>query len=297
MHTMIDGGSEADASQRHRRWRGGIALVTIVGLLAAAGCGDDDDSDSSASDSSGDDAEQVEGTTDSGDDVEAYCEAVLALETAPPPDIDFATATPEEIAAGIQAYAADTMRPLADEIVAAAPEELNDDIAAVDTALTEVEATGDIGAFDQPDAAAAADRLHQYDLDNCGWSAVDVTATNYAFDGLPAELPAGVVSIDMTNDGTDVHELVLFRKNDGVTLSAEELLALPQEEALQSVTQVGFQDLVSPGDTGYSVVDLEAGDYIAVCFLPMGMTSEDGPPPADTPPHFTQGMYAEFSVA
>ncbi|MGH9212714.1 MAG: hypothetical protein ACRD2C_18900 [Acidimicrobiales bacterium] len=293
MHTMIDGGAEATV---RRRWlRSGGALVAIVALLAAAACGDDDSDTTAAEDA--DDSADADEAAGSDTDLDAYCEAVLALEMAPPPDIDFATATPEEIAAGLQAHAADTMRPLADEVLAVAPDELADDLDAMDGALTELEATGDIAVFDQPEAAEASDRLHSFDLDNCGWTTTDITATNYAFDGIPDELPTGVTSFEMTNDGTDVHEFVLFRKNDGVTQSAEDLLALPPEEALQQVTQVGFQDLVSPGDASYSVVDLAAGDYVAVCFLPVGMTSEQEPPPADAPPHFTHGMFAEFTVS
>ena len=87
----------------------------------------------------------------------------------------------------------------------------------------------------------------------------------------------------------------------------------------------------SPGSQGYAVVDLDAGRYGMVCFIPVGTESLDeleGPeggespeatasptgaasptgtasPPAGgegegdggPPPHFTRGMVAEFSVA
>jgi hypothetical protein len=123
-----------------------------------------------------------------------------------------------------------------------------------------------------------------------------VTTTEYAFDGLPDTLDAGVTSFDLTNDGAEVHELVLLRKNDGVTETAEELLALPQAEALQKAMLLGVAGPVSDGNPAYVVADLEAGDYIAVCFIPVGTTSMDGPPPEGAP-HFTEGMVQEFTVS
>lgn len=45
----------------------------------------------------------------------------------------------------------------------------------------------------------------------------------------------------------------------------------------------------------YVVADLKPGDYVALCFIPMGMTNTDGPPP-DGPPHAMQGMVAESTV-
>jgi len=85
----------------------------------------------------------------------------------------------------------------------------------------------------------ASGTVHAYDVDNCGWNVVDVAASNYAFDGLPDELPAGETSFELTNDADEVHELVLLKKNDGVTQSAEELLAMPQEEAMTLAEMVG----------------------------------------------------------
>jgi hypothetical protein len=122
-----------------------------------------------------------------------------------------------------------------------------------------------------------------------------VTATNYAFTGLPDELPAGPTSFELTNDADEVHELVLLRKDDGVTQSAEELLAMPEEEAMDLATMVGSPAFAPPGDTAHTVKDLEPGDYIAVCFIPTGMTALDGPPP-DGPPHAMNGMVAELTV-
>ena len=66
--------------------------------------------------------------------------------------------------------------------------------------------------------------------DNCGYQVIDVTATDHAFDGIPADAEAGKTLIRITNDGTEYHEVVLQRVQQGETRSVEEILALPEEE-------------------------------------------------------------------
>jgi hypothetical protein len=274
----------------------GVRLVLGAGLvvaLLAAGCGGDDDD--TAADSSGDT------TTTTGDagatsDAAAYCDAELALETAGEPDVDFETMTAEQQAEAVKAFATDTLRPLVDDLAPTVPAELQQQFTALDGAVTQLETTGDTSAFDDPEVMAASEAAHAYDLANCGWTTQAVTTSEYEFDGLSATLSAGVTSFDLTNGGTEVHEMVLLRKNDGVTETAEELLALPQAEALQKATLLGTAGPVPAGQTAYVVADLEAGDYIAACFIPVGTTSLDGPPP-DGAPHFTRGMVSEFSVS
>jgi hypothetical protein len=268
--------------------RTALAAVAIA-TLVAAGCGDDDD------DTASDDAATAADAADAGGGGEAaYCEASLAIETAPEPDIDYPTATEEEIAAGLQTWADETMKPLVADAVAVTPDEIRPDVEIMTAAVDQM-AAGDPGAFDVPDVEAASDRVHQYDLDICGWTTQALQATEYSFANMPDELPAGTTSFELSNEGHEVHELILLRKNPGVTDSAEELLALPEEEAMAKATMLGSPAFAVPGESDYKVLDLEPGDYVAACFIPMGMTSDDGPPP-EGPPHFTQGMVAEFTV-
>ena len=180
---------------------------------------------------------------------DAYCDAALAIETAGEPDIDFETATEEEIAEATKTFAAETMRPLADDVLAAAPAELEADLQVQSDALDQVAETGDFSAFETPEVLAASEATHAYDLDDVRLDqpfAVD--AADYSFAGLPDEMDAGVVSFELTNGGTEVHEMVLLRKNDGVTESFDELLALPEEEAMEKVTMVGLAGPVPPGE-------------------------------------------------
>lgn len=264
--------------------------------MVAAGCGDDDDEDAAGTteetteETTEDPAETGEG------DLAAYCEGELELELAPPPDVDFATASPDEISEALKTYATDVIQPAAEGIAAAAPEEIATDLDVLVGAADEMASTGDPAIWEDPEVAAANEVVHQFDLDNCGWSSQEVTATEYGFDGLPGELPAGVTSFELANDGNEVHELLVMRRNDGVTESVDELLALPEEEAMAKVTMLGEPAFAPPGESAYAVFDLEPGDYIVACFIPVGMTSDDGPPP-DGPPHAMQGMVSEFTVS
>lgn len=283
---------QGDTDMQRQRFGRGFAAVAIVALIAA-GCGDDDSDSNSEADAAGEPA----AATGDGANVEAYCDAVLDVETAPPPDVDFESASPEEQAAALRAYATDTVQPLVAEARAAAPDEIADEAEVASQAFADMAETGDPSVTEQPDAVAAFATLHAFDLENCGWTRQDVTATEYAFAGLPDELAAGPVSFELGNDGSEMHELQLVRRNDGVTEPVEELLALPEEQVMSKVTPVGSGAFAPPGESGYMVVDLAAGDYIALCFVPTGMTGEDQPPAPDAPPHAAHGMVAELSVA
>ncbi len=280
----------------HRQWlTKSLAFAAILGLLAA-GCGDDDE----ASDDTGEDSATTADAASSGADPEpdlaAYCDAELALELAGPPDVDFDTASPEEMSAALSTYASGTIQPLAEDLVAVVPDEVAAEVDTLRGAVEEMASTGDPSIWESPEVSAAGETLHQFDLDNCGWNTQQVTATEYSYNGIPAELPAGVTSFELSNEGDELHELLLLRKNDGVTASAEDLLALPEEEAMAQVTELGEAAFAPPGDHEYTVLDLEPGNYIAVCFIPVGATSEDGPPP-EGPPHAMHGMVVEFSVS
>jgi hypothetical protein len=204
--------------------------------------------------------------------------------------------SPEAQAEFVKDYA-NGLQPFVERMASAAPDELASDIDVLTSAVDEVESTGDVDStFGRPEVGAADGNVHAFDLDNCGWTTRPVAVTEYAFD-LPSGLNAGVTSFELTNEGTELHELQLLRKNDGVTETADELFALSNEEILAKATLVGNVDALSPGESYYTVVDLEPGDYIALCTVQVGKTSEDATPPDDAPPHFTQGEISEFTVS
>ncbi|MGH9213054.1 MAG: hypothetical protein ACRD2C_20645 [Acidimicrobiales bacterium] len=127
---------------------------------------------------------------------------------------------------------------------------------------------------------------------------VTVTAAEYSFDGLPDTLDAGETTFELVNEGQEVHELIVYRRNDGTTQPVEELLTLPDDQVLELVTPVTTveQFTALPSETATGAVDLDPGDYIALCFVPVGLTDFESEPPAGAAPHAAHGMVAEFTV-
>ena len=147
---------------------------------------------------------------------------------------------------------------------------------------------------------------------------IDVIARDYSFNDLPTSVPVGT-SLTLTNEGAELHEMIVVRKNEGVTESFDELLALPEEEALTKVTTVGVL-FAAPGESASMAMDAtgapsattsiaigEEGDYFALCFIPQGTTempdfaAAPGASPGMSaapqgPPHFVLGMKQEFTV-
>jgi hypothetical protein len=285
-----------------RSVRGAVAVALVwTGVLLVAGCSDGGDSrsengrgDSGRADEGRPDDDRRGTTTAAGPGEASYCEAALALETPPAPEIDFATTTEEQQIEANRTHARETLRPLTDALVAAAPDELAADAGRVSEAVDELATSGDYAVFSQPDVDAARDNLHAYDLENCGWAVHRVTATDHAFDGVPDRMDPGPTSFELSNTGREVHELVLVRKHDDVNASTEEILEMPRSESQEMITEVGYA-YTAQGGTDYFVADLEAGDYIGACFVAVGTINPDAPP-AQAPPHSTQGMTFELTV-
>jgi hypothetical protein len=272
------------------RIRRALALVALAALAPAglAACGDDDETSS-------DTTEATDAEPGGGDgDLAAYCEATEEIETLPEPDVDFENGSEEEIAEGIKSYAAEVMRPVADRIVENVPEENADNIAILSAGVDELAETGDFEAvFGSEEREAASDRAHEFDLANCDWVEQPVNAVDYAFEGVPGTLEAGITSFEFTNSGEEEHEMVVIRKNADATETMEEILQLPEEEGQSKVTFVAANG-ASPGGSEYAIADLESGEYAMVCFIPVGTVGETE---GDGPPHFTQGMASYFTVS
>ena len=158
---------------------------------------------------------------------------------------------------------------------------------------------------------------------------VAVSGVEYAFVGLPTSVPAGT-ALTFTNDGVEMHEIVVNRLADDVTESFEELMALNESgvdlEAEGYIdTEFGDQMLLAvPGQTAEGAITLEReGRYVALCFIPTGLESAKleelgvdlstlGPDTDPStlspevqaylgevwanPPHMAQGMIQEFVV-
>jgi len=115
---------------------------------------------------------------------------------------------------------------------------------------------------------------------------VTVTAVNYAFT-LPDTIPPGVTTVRVVNGGTEIHHIQIIQLLEGRTLDSL-LAALHGPGSLPAwAVMIGGPNAVVPGDTAAATLDLPAGHYALVCFVP-------GP---DGAPHFTKGMARELEVA
>jgi hypothetical protein len=183
---------------------------------------------------------------------------------------------------------------LLEQLRTTAPDEIAD---TVDTAVTAFTEKGE-AAFEDPSFQAAIAAIDQFVIAECGYQAVDVAMADYSFDGIPERVGKGVVAFSLRNDGAELHEFTVGRLKGDATL--EDLLALPanaSEKAvgklLQPVRGGGF---AFPGQSDLALIDLkQTGKYVALCFIPVG-TTPDAPDGGSGPPHFHEGMAAEFTV-
>jgi hypothetical protein len=280
-----------------------VSLVAAAALLAGA-CGDDSPSGSAATTTAaGGGSAGTEAGGAGGAAQQTFCDAVIEAESifVAGPDTDAeGNPTPDGLA-----QFSEELQPLLADIETNAPEEISGEVdsvlAAVNTALEE----GDPAAVETEEFLKSDTALDRYVVDNCELDGVqDVKAIDYAYEGVPAKMPSGKVGIKFDNTGKEVHEAAVVRINDGVELSATELLELPEEEAMEKTEFKGVA-FAPPGDEAATVIDLEAGRYLMVCFIPVGTTSldqlmaahEGGGEAGAGPPHFTKGMVTEFEVS
>lgn len=143
---------------------------------------------------------------------------------------------------------------------------------------------------------------------------VEVGGVEYAFTGLPTSVPVST-TLTFTNEGAEIHEMVLDRIADGVTESFEELMALNASGVdlkAEGYIDTDFADqmlLAVSGQTAEGSITLDQeGRYVVLCFIPTGLETakleELGIDPSvlgpDTDPSTlsleAQGMIQEFDV-
>ncbi len=143
---------------------------------------------------------------------------------------------------------------------------------------------------------------------------VTITASNYAFEDVPANIPVGSTLAIKNVAKAELHEIVAFRLPDSETRTVGELMALPPDELTAAfggpprivmLQMPGSSDIIRPVGDGTLG---EPGRYVIICGIPTGAdpveyltaaaASPGGPPQgvAGGPPHLVHGMYAEFTV-
>jgi hypothetical protein len=152
------------------------------------------------------------------------------------------------------------------------------------------------GFFDTEEFGTAFSEVGSVANEECADEVIAVTAIDYGYEGLDAELSAGVYGVDFSNEGDEFHEMIVLRKGDDTTESFEEILALDEEAAMALVQEIGATFAPPGGESGGLFDMSEPGEYAAICFIPVGSTP-DAESESEGPPHFTQGMVAEFTVS
>lgn len=232
-----------------------LAVVAALSMLAAA-CGGEETPDGAG-------GEEV--------DLAAFCEGVIQGEARfnEGPEVD-EQGNPTE---GSLQQLRDDMAPLITEIEENTPEDIQSEIETVLNGVRDGLETGDPEAFQNPEFLEADIAVDEYVFENCEFETrQEFVAVDYEYEDIPETMDSGRVAFRMDNEGSEVHEAVVFRVNDDVDASVEDLLDLPQEESEEMVEFRGVM-FAGPGDSGYGVVDLEPGRYGFICFIPVGTTS------------------------
>jgi hypothetical protein len=111
-----------------------------------------------------------------------------------------------------------------------------------------------------------------------------VTASDYKFDA-PDQIPAGLVTVRLTNHGPSPHHVQLLRLGEGKTVA--DFQAAVQKGTMPTwALPAGGPNPPEVGGTSEVRMPLEAGEYVMVCFIP------------DTAgvPHMAHGMVRPLRV-
>ncbi len=135
-------------------------------------------------------------------------------------------------------------------------------------AVAELEVTGDTTDASLPDSDAS------------------ITAAEYSFE--PSGLEAGSNKIQFRNAGAQWHHLVIARMNPGATLEDVKRFYRTEEgEPPLQEDNVEETAVIDGGEEQLTEVDLTAGNYALLCFIPDR---------AGGPPHVAKGMISEAKV-
>ena len=114
-----------------------------------------------------------------------------------------------------------------------------------------------------------------------------LTLKDFSFD--LDSLSAGKHTVTVKNDGPQPHEATIVKLNDGVTVDTIKgmLTASPAPSGPPPWTDVGGVTGIAPGGTASFDVDLPAGNYAFICFVP---------DPATGKAHFELGMIGSLTI-
>lgn len=116
---------------------------------------------------------------------------------------------------------------------------------------------------------------------------IAIDAADFSYTA-PETMSAGWVRVNLTNSGQEPHHVQFLRLNDGVSVAQfEEALKQGEGPALGMTQQVGGVGAIAPGLSAQAVLNLPAGQYVILCFVPS---------PADGTAHHAKGMLKSLAV-
>lgn len=115
---------------------------------------------------------------------------------------------------------------------------------------------------------------------------LDATEYAYTFASGGPTVPAGPVTVELDNKGSEEHQATIIKLKDGKTF--DDLVALGNDPSKLATVVDGFggPNAVEGGHAGVTTQNLEAGSYYFACFIPA----------ADGVAHVAKGMLAPFTV-
>ena len=187
---------------------------------------------------------------------------------------DLGSGTPEQIQAIVKDFWS-AQEPILTSMQPA-PEPIKADVETLLALAHRGASNGDSATFTSEDLQTADRNIDQYMLRTCGYGQISITATDDAYQGIPATVGSGAVGLTLNNRGREAHQVLIVRIDDGVTEPFRTLLDLPPDQRMQTAAALGSVE-VDPGQVGILFLRLAPGRYGVGDFLSQGSTSLDAP--------------------
>jgi len=114
---------------------------------------------------------------------------------------------------------------------------------------------------------------------------IRITAHDFSYT-VPDAIPAGLTTIEMTNDGRDLHHAIFFRLEGDKHLADLQAAMKAAGPMPTWAVPIGGPNGPAPGGTATATLNLKPGRYVIMCVIPG----------ADGVPHVMKGMAKEVMV-
>lgn len=171
---------------------------------------------------------------------------------------------------------------LTEKMVPLAPDAAKPALQRQEKAYRTLVSTRDVTGFRSDELVADLNEVHEINVRTCELHQVQFGAREFSYEGVPAVVQGSRVSLEMSNEGNEAHEMVVYRRKAGFDGDFAGILSRGADTEEAIMVASGY---AAPGEQSNVVADLAGGDYVIVCTLR-----------TDNEPHWQRGMIAEFSV-